>query len=1594
MICQGHSICAQSCQAAFAFGETGLTIDFTDASTSLAGDPVISWFWDFEDGSTSTAQNPSHTFPDANTYDVCLSITTQSGCTSEACIRIEICQLEVSVSVGACDANGEIPLIITVNDLFDNARDINIAVDGGLLPGGPFRIRIGQPVIVNATVPGDGLIHEISVQSEDIGTCAATYNFSVPDCTSNCFLSGLNVNLSGGVTHVVQIGDNFFSPENTTITIGDAVEFQWVGDGHSTTSDATTGPDSWNSGVIGFGSVFTVNIINPGVHGYYCIPHGGPNGQGMSGIIVANCPASGNFTLEVSFNTSIAGPEGYGLLLDGAPVQGSPFNYSGTGPQSNTISIAGDGAMHVVKIQDVADSTCFVSQAFSAPDCGIAPACSISVLAGQAGGCSVAGEVPVELSVNAINGGASGFNIYIDGNLAPGSPFIYNSSGPAIISINVPGDGQNHVIEARDNDDAACTGSATLTTQDCSINCAITNLLASTGTSTVHTVLVEDFAFNPRNITIASGDVVEWQWVGSVAHTSTSDAPSGPDSWNSGLLSQGATYQSPVLSTGVHPYYCIPHGAPGGIGMSGSITVQADCTNEMVSVEVAFTGQGGGFNGYEVLVDNNTAGTFGYSPDGNNIVSVLVPGDGQGHTLTVRDVDDPGCIAGTTITTPDCNSASCQLSLSVQETGGCSENNELPVELTVNNIGGGAAGFEVMVDGVVVDSFAYSGNATIVSVNVAGDGQEHNIEVRDIETPACTASTTLITTDCSQECAITNLELSVSDAGNPVTHVVEVRDFEFVPSALEVRVGDVVRFEWVGVIAHTSTSDATTGPDSWNSGLLTQGDVFEVTIITEGEHPYYCIPHGAPGGVGMSGMITATPPCDGGNVVVNLSFDAIGGNTEGYNVFIDGEITQESPYLYANNTFNSVPLSIPGDGQQHTVLVQDALDTICTAERVILVPDCGQSMPCSLALQAVVSGACNEEGQVPVELTVITAGTGNNGFVVLVDGNPYQPVPFSYGPTDTTILEIQVTGTGGERLVEVRDIDSTTCVASSNIMTPLCGPLCEVQGLTVNSGQPGRHLVEVKDFEFYPAHIQVLVGDTVEFIWKGEMPHTSTSDAITGTNSWDSGLLGQGASYEVVITEAGLHPYYCIPHGGPGGIGMSGEIEAVGPCNDSMASVTVSFSTTNGSNNGYNIFLDGEHLAGPILYTNDAGYNSTLINIPGDSAQHVLTIQDMDVSFCAASTLFTAPACNIQCLVGNLAVSFPESGRHLVEVKDFEFLPKELNVTAGDTVAFFWTGEMAHTTTSDATSGVDSWDSGLLGQGADFEVVIHEPGAHPYYCIPHGAPGGIGMAGMITAAPACQGDSVLASISFEGVGGNGGFQLSLDGENIGQFDYQPGILNELEVLFFGDGNEHELAVLDIENPGCSDTVRINVPQCAEPCAGLLPGFSVVFDEMESLRVQFVDQTEGTVHQWLWGFGDGATSNAQNPFHTYEQPGVYTVCLLAQDTLLECNEATCRELQLGVTDTREPLIRAMPLKIFPNPAWTNTTRWMVEGLVPADYSQPVNYVVFSLRGERIAEGTERGSPVMSVPLQAPVPPGMYLLELRSSSGNYIGKMIIQ
>lgn len=59
----------------------GFEMFFTDQSTSAAG--VTDWGWDFGNGSTSTQQNPVHTYSAAGPFNVTLTVTDANGCSNE-----------------------------------------------------------------------------------------------------------------------------------------------------------------------------------------------------------------------------------------------------------------------------------------------------------------------------------------------------------------------------------------------------------------------------------------------------------------------------------------------------------------------------------------------------------------------------------------------------------------------------------------------------------------------------------------------------------------------------------------------------------------------------------------------------------------------------------------------------------------------------------------------------------------------------------------------------------------------------------------------------------------------------------------------------------------------------------------------------------------------------------------------------------------------------------------------------------------------------------------------------------------------------------------------------------------------------------------------------------------------------------------------------------------------------------------------------------------------------------------------------------------------------------------------------------------------
>jgi plastocyanin len=95
-------------------------------------------------------------------------------------------------------------------------------------------------------------------------------------------------------------------------------------------------------------------------------------------------------------------------------------------------------------------------------------------------------------------------------------------------------------------------------------------LLSKIANAAIVTISVANNTFSPANVTINSGDVIQFQWVSGV-HTATSDN----GAWPSLNISSSTPTQTLTLGPGNYPYHCSFHGAPGGIGMSGNIVVRS-----------------------------------------------------------------------------------------------------------------------------------------------------------------------------------------------------------------------------------------------------------------------------------------------------------------------------------------------------------------------------------------------------------------------------------------------------------------------------------------------------------------------------------------------------------------------------------------------------------------------------------------------------------------------------------------------------------------------------------------------------------------------------------------------------------------------------------------------------------------------------------------------------------------------------------------------------------------------------------------------------------------------------------------------------------
>ncbi|MFO7723411.1 MAG: PKD domain-containing protein [Bacteroidales bacterium] len=116
------------------------------------------------------------------------------------------------------------------------------------------------------------------------------------------------------------------------------------------------------------------------------------------------------------------------------------------------------------------------------------------------------------------------------------------------------------------------------------------------------------------------------------------------------------------------------------------------------------------------------------------------------------------------------------------------------------------------------------------------------------------------------------------------------------------------------------------------------------------------------------------------------------------------------------------------------------------------------------------------------------------------------------------------------------------------------------------------------------------------------------------------------------------------------------------------------------------------------------------------------------------------------------------------------------------------------------------------------------------------------------------------------------------------------------------------SVLDCQNNliAFSDSLQVNGNDTLFSflgiCHSTVPGtcnanFIFQQDTANPFLIHFQNTSTGSYNQVSWSFGDGTTSNLQNPLKQYFSPGVYLVCLTVTDTGSFCQHSWCNVVSI-------------------------------------------------------------------------------------------------
>ena len=799
------------------------------------------------------------------------------------------------------------------------------------------------------------------------------------------------------------------------------------------------------------------------------------------------------------------------------------------------------------------------------------------------------------------------FEVLVDDDLF--NIFSYEADGVTLFEISMVADGKVHSIKIKDNTDYTCMREILVTTLNCS--CDISSVLISTTPCSDDSLFYELTVTNQNNSSNGYRLFLDGQLYGNaISYSHENGLPITIKVTGDGKL-HAITVEDEV-ETGCKE--AINFIAPDCLcSMTGEVKF-LQCEEDKALYEI------------ELLHQNNSKTFWLYFNDtllreqpvnyssGQETKTTFVIPAGTSGTINVIDVDKKYCTYQQTLQSPDC---SCRTSVEIVSISPCFRDSmDFYFKVTYNNLLPGS--YDVIFNNEIIKTIPFLPSATGViffDVRLKGDNSKAKTLLLknngfvacdalikfDIPECACTLSLDVLPLNDCDENGLTKLSCTLYHP-NP-------RSNNFIVNFN----GNEMQYPYT----HGDTTLFTLLlPGDGASYEVNVSDVTALNCHTSVKlNSYNC-------DCGLSVSLQDISPCTNDNLqTIGINFiNNI--KTSLVNIFLDGKKINDLPL--SSEEYNTKPytITILGDGEIKTIVIQDITDSTCTSTLYVPTSDCG----CISWLSPTLIQSCDAFGN---NLWKIVFNNFEGVFNIFIDGALYKQIDESNAAIDTIL---PIIGDGKAHHLEFRSADNT-CYKSLDLLSSLCECINDVKVDTdPNCSEFGMVVLYIKiPMANYPTTANIYL-DGNKMNSEGILLSTEAETLLTYFVPGDGNqhlLLLSTANNTCMLTKTSTFPQCDCT--------ISSTLSKISDCEeDGFENYVLLLESKHYSADSFSIFLDGIFLSGKVHKNNQSTFT---FKIKGDNKSHEVLISNAS-NVCTKKIVIPANDCSCKFKL-NASISQP-----------------------------------------------------------------------------------------------------------------------------------------------------------------------------------------------------------------------------------------------------------------------------------------------------------------------------------------------------------------